>query len=79
MIDCTEAVRQLWDYVENDLESKNQEEMEEHLAVCRRCCGEVEFAQELHALMREAARPHIPDEVSKRLSDYLKGLEGSPS
>lgn len=77
MIDCNTAVSQLWDYVENGLEAKSQTEMEEHLAFCRRCCGEVEFAQELRALMRAASKPHIPDEISKQIGTYLDGLEGS--
>lgn len=77
MINCTDAVRQLWDYVENDLEGDARVQMDEHLAVCRRCCGEVGFAEELQVLMRHAAKPHIPEEVSQRLADYLNELESS--
>lgn len=77
MINCTEAVKQLWDYVENDVADDAREQIDEHLAVCRRCCGEVEFAEELQVLMRHAAKPHIPEEVSRRLADYLNALEGS--
>lgn len=77
MINCAEAVRKLWDYVENELGRGDQEDIEEHLAFCRRCCGEVDFAQELRAVMQYAARPQVPDEVSERLEGYLDDLEGS--
>lgn len=77
MINCAEAVKRLWDYIENDLAQSGQEEMEEHLAFCRRCCGEVDFAQELRAVMRYASKPQVPDEVSERLESYLDDLEGS--
>lgn len=79
MINCTEAVRQLWDYIEKDLHSAEQERMEEHLAFCQRCCGEVEFAQELRSVMQEAARPHVPEQVAARLEKYLDDLEASTS
>jgi predicted anti-sigma-YlaC factor YlaD len=79
MINCSEAVRNLWDYVESNLEKEDQENIDEHLAFCRKCCGEVDFAQELRVVMQEASRPHVPEAVSKRLSRYLDDLEGSPS
>jgi anti-sigma factor (TIGR02949 family) len=79
MINCTDAVQRLWDYVEKDLDSQEQASMEDHLALCRRCCGEVEFAEEIRDLMKEASKPRIPDEVSERLSEYLDDLEGSAS
>jgi anti-sigma factor (TIGR02949 family) len=79
MIDCSDAVQRLWDYVEKDLDGQEQASMEEHLELCRRCCGEVEFAEEVRDLMKVASKPHIPDEVSERLSEYLDDLEGSAS
>lgn len=77
MIDCSEAVRKLWDYIEHDLAEKEQEGMEEHLAFCRRCCGEVDFAQELRTVIEESAKPFMPPEVSERLEKYLAELGGS--
>ncbi len=79
MINCTEAVRQLWDYIEKGLHGAEQERMEEHLAFCQRCCGEVEFAQELRSVMQEAARPYVPEQVAERLEKYLEDLETSTS
>lgn len=79
MISCSEAVRRLWDYIENDLDQAEQAGMEEHLALCRRCCGEVDFAQELRVVIQEAAKPYVPAEVTKRLEKYLDHLEGSGS
>jgi anti-sigma factor RsiW len=74
MINCSEAVEKLWDYVENDLDRSNQDWLEEHLAFCRRCCGEVEFTQELRTLMRSAAKPQLPREVAEHLGKFLDGL-----
>lgn len=78
MISCSEAVRRLWDYLENDLEPATRERLEEHLAFCRRCCGELEFAEELRAFLGSAARPQLPPDVEGRLVSFLDDLDAEP-
>ena len=75
MISCSEAVRQLWEYLEHDLAASDRERVEEHLAFCRRCCGEVEFAEQLRGFLASAARPHLPREVETRLVGFLEALD----
>lgn len=75
MIGCAEAVRQLWQYVEEELAPDDRRRMDEHLAFCRRCCGEMEFAEELRRFMREASRVELPAAVEERLVRFLAGLE----
>lgn len=76
MIDCTSAVRRLWDFIELRLDEPQREEMEEHLAFCRRCCGEVEFAEELRGLLKESAGPALPPDAAKRLNEFIETIEG---
>lgn len=75
MISCAEAVSQLWEYLENELEPADRQQVERHLAFCRRCCGEVEFAEELQRFMADAARPTLPAGVTERLTGLLEELE----
>lgn len=75
MITCTEAVHRLWEYLENELEAATRGRLEEHLAFCRRCCGELEFARELKAFLASAARPDLPDGVEDRLESFLERLD----
>lgn len=75
MISCSDAVRQLWAYLEHDLDPRDREAIEQHLAFCRRCCGEVEFAEELQRFLRSAARPYLPVDVEARLSGFLDTLD----
>ena len=75
MISCEEAVERLWDYLERELRDGRRAEIEQHLAFCRRCCGELEFAQELRAFLAEAARPRLPDDVEGRLVAFVDELE----
>lgn len=72
MISCGEAVERLWSYLDSTLGGSERHQVEEHLALCRRCCGELEFAVELRRLMSEAGRWEIPDDVRGRLERTLE-------
>lgn len=77
MITCSEAVRQLWDYLDGAVGESQRASIEEHLSFCRHCCGEVEFAEELRAFLAGNAREEIPAEVHARLLATLDALESS--
>ena len=77
MITCAEAVRQLWDYLEGNVEESQRELVEEHLAFCRRCCGELEFAEELRGFLASHAENDLPPDVHARLTATLDELSGA--
>lgn len=77
MIDCRTAVAQLWDFAERQLDTADSAKVEEHLAFCRRCCGEVEFVEELRTFLKDAARPDLPPEAERRLERFIADLEES--
>lgn len=74
MIRCAEAVRQLWDYLDGLVEEPQRVLVEEHLAFCRRCCGELEFAEELRGFLASRAPDELPPEVRARLTATLDEL-----
>jgi anti-sigma factor (TIGR02949 family) len=74
MISCSEAVRQLWEYIDGTIEGPERHLIEEHLNVCRRCCGEAEFAQELKAFLAGHASEQLPADVHRRLTSFLDEL-----
>ena len=75
MITCSEAVKQLWDYLDGVVEESQRELVEEHLGFCRRCCGELEFAEELRGFLASHADDDLPSEVRVRLTATLDGLD----
>lgn len=75
MITCAEAVRQLWGYLDGVVDEPSRDAIEEHLSFCRRCCGEVEFAQELRAFLAGHAAEELPGDVRERLGATLDRLE----
>ena len=75
MITCAEAVRKLWDYLDGVVDETQRELVEEHLAFCRRCCGELEFAEELRRFLASSAQEELPPEARARLTATLDELE----
>ena len=75
MISCHEAVDQLWEYLDNTVDEVDRAKVEEHLARCRRCCAELEFAHELRRALANGADVDIPRDVLTRLQQTLEELE----
>ena len=74
LIPCSEAVRKLWDYLDNAISAEDQEKVERHLAVCRTCCGELEFAKELRSFLSSGSADEIPPHVKERLERFVEDL-----
>jgi mycothiol system anti-sigma-R factor len=74
MIDCHAAIRQLWEYLDNTVDTADRALVDEHLARCRRCCGELEFAVELRRMLAECRSEDLPDDVRHRLNQTLEDL-----
>lgn len=71
MIDCREAVGRMWAYLARGLENPAVEELEEHLGVCQRCCGELEFSRALRERVADAEAVQMPLRVRDRISELL--------
>jgi anti-sigma factor (TIGR02949 family) len=74
VITCAQAVRQLWDYLDGNVEESQRELVEAHLAFCRRCCGELEFAEELRDFLASQDAVELPPDVRARLTATLDEL-----
>jgi mycothiol system anti-sigma-R factor len=74
MIGCAEAVRQLWEYLDETVDADGRVRVEEHLARCRTCCGELEFAKELRRALARSGEEHLPSRVLRRLHDIIEEL-----
>ncbi len=74
MISCSEAVKQLWEYLDGTVGKADRKAIEEHLSRCRRCCAELEFAEEMQGFLADRARDEIPDDVMERLNASLEEL-----
>ena len=71
----------MWAYLSQGLESHDAHALEEHLGVCQRCCGELEFSRQLRERVAVAGSEAIPPAVRRRMEDLLANPEapGEPS
>jgi mycothiol system anti-sigma-R factor len=76
MITCAEAIKQLWMYLDGAVADEDRAAIEEHLSFCRRCCGELEFAEELRGFLARGGAEELPEAVRSRLLATLDELEG---
>jgi mycothiol system anti-sigma-R factor len=74
MISCSEAINQLWEYLDGTVGAEDRALLEEHLGRCRRCCGELEFARRLRGFLAGSAGEEIPEEVMRRLNETLQEM-----
>ena len=74
MIGCEESIRLLWQYLDETAEGSDRALVEEHLARCRACCGELEFIQELNGFLSRSADEDLPADVLRRLTETIEGL-----
>lgn len=74
LIPCSEAVRQLWDYLDHAISAEDQERVEKHLSFCRTCCGELEFAKELRRFLASGGAEELPPDVKARLERFVEEI-----
>ncbi len=75
MITCAEAVARLWEYLERQLPSADAARVDEHLSLCRRCCGEAEFAGELRGFLGAHTEAMVPRDARVRIETFLQSLD----
>jgi mycothiol system anti-sigma-R factor len=73
MIDCREAVRRMWAYLDHALDRGPTEEFETHLEACQRCCGELEFSRHLKEMAAASGSETMPDPLRRRIELLLEG------
>lgn len=73
-IGCREAVERLWAYIDEELDEVDQQAIDDHLAFCLRCCGELAFAREVRGVLSTSA-PRLPDETQHRLEQFIEQLD----
>jgi len=78
-IDCREAVRQLWDYLDEELTEDRMAEVRQHLAQCERCLPHHDFGQRfLEALAASRHRHLMPTQVRKHVLSALSDAGFTP-
>jgi mycothiol system anti-sigma-R factor len=79
MIDCREAVRRMWAYLDQALERSPADELEAHLETCQRCCGELEFSRHVRQLVAaDEDSPTLPPKLRSRIEGLIGRQAAEP-
>ena len=71
-IDCPSAVRQLWDYLDQELTEDRMAEVRQHLDQCRSCLPHHDFGKRfLEALHAGQRRQLMPPDVRRHVLSAL--------
>ena len=71
-MDCKNALAKLFDYLDNELDAPDAEELAQHLELCRKCYDRAEFERLLKARIREktcSCQP--PEKLTARIRDIM--------
>ena len=73
-INCEEALKQLFEYIDHELNSHKHEQMEEHLSKCRSCYSRLEFEKHLNAHLKKANTQKAPEALQNKLKNLIQKL-----
>ncbi len=74
MIACRDAVDRLWSYLDRNIDRAQEQELEQHLGLCRHCCGELEFAKQVRTKLASSADTPLVPSARERLQRFVQRL-----
>jgi mycothiol system anti-sigma-R factor len=70
-IDCEEAIRHLFTYLDGELEADRHAEIERHIEECRGCYSRTEFERLLKQRVAELGEEKAPDLLRRRVKALI--------
>lgn len=71
-ISCEEALKRVFDYIDEHLRGKSRAELEHHLETCRHCFDRVEFEKLLKSRLSKLKVEAQSETLRKRLDALLE-------
>jgi anti-sigma factor (TIGR02949 family) len=73
-ISCEEALKRVFDYIDNNLNDTSKGEFEQHVERCRHCFDRVEFEKLLKSRLRALKHKESSEGLRKRVDDIITKL-----
>lgn len=70
-INCTEALKQVFDFLDQSLGEHKHEEMEHHISRCRSCFSRVEFEKKLKERLNDSGKQEAPESLHNKINGLL--------
>ena len=75
-IDCTEAVHQLYHYLDGELTEERREQIRVHLDWCGPCNGAADFEAELRRVIANRCKDRVPQSLIDRVASMIDDESG---
>lgn len=75
-VDCTEAVRQLYDFLDGELTEDRRRDIATHLDDCGPCADAAGFEAELRVVISSRCKDRVPDSLIQRVAAAIAAEEG---
>jgi anti-sigma factor (TIGR02949 family) len=73
-IDCEQALKQVYEYLDHELGAHDNEAMQHHLSICKSCFSRVEFEKRLKDKVKSLREPQPDDSTVDHIKQLLKGF-----
>lgn len=75
IIPCVQAIKQIFELLEGELQGIRKKQLDTHLKICRECCNRLEFEEFLKEKLHEAnKKKKIPNSLEKRIDTLLRSF-----
>jgi mycothiol system anti-sigma-R factor len=71
VVDCEEALYQLYDFLDGELTEDRRREFQAHLDICAPCVGKYEFEAELRRVITDRSKERVPNELQQRVTNAI--------
>ena len=79
-LNCSDAVRQFFAYLDGALAGDSLETLEEHLEACLDCCQKLDFNRTLDAYVKGRLKEEpLPEGIEERIRRRIEDKEGRES
>ena len=73
-IDCEQALKQIFEFIDQELHEGDRDAMQRHLHACKSCFSRVEFErllkEKVGQLSDEEASPHVAQRIGRLLKSF---------
>jgi len=70
-LDCMDAIRNLYAYLDGELDARAHDNVEHHLGHCRACYSRLEFEAAISERLKQQGKP-APKAVKNRLRELIE-------
>jgi mycothiol system anti-sigma-R factor len=71
VMNCDEAVHQLYHFLDGELTEERRTEIAVHLTYCGPCSGAAEFEAELRVVIANHCKDRVPESLIRRIAEAI--------